>query len=36
MYESREFIRAMGGEIKVTSEPNAGTHVRVEIPVAAS
>jgi putative PEP-CTERM system histidine kinase len=36
MYESREFIRAMGGEIQVSSEPNTGTHVRLEIPVTTS
>lgn len=34
MYESREFVRASGGEILVSSEPGVGTEVRLEIPVS--
>ncbi len=34
MYESRELLRTMGGDIHVKSEPGAGTQVLVEIPVS--
>ncbi|MDH5513775.1 MAG: PEP-CTERM system histidine kinase PrsK [Gammaproteobacteria bacterium] len=34
MYESREFVRLLGGDIHVRSEPGAGTQVLVEIPVS--
>jgi signal transduction histidine kinase len=32
MYESREYIRALGGDIGVRSEPGKGTRVRVRLP----
>jgi putative PEP-CTERM system histidine kinase len=32
MYESREFIRQLGGEIRVSSEPGAGTLISLYIP----
>ena len=32
MYESREFVRALGGDIRVHSKPGAGTQVALEIP----
>ena len=32
MYESREFIRQLGGEIQVDSEPDKGTLVALYIP----
>ena len=35
MYESREFIRLLGGEIHVSSKPGEGTHVVLEIPGVA-
>ncbi|MEZ5543328.1 MAG: PEP-CTERM system histidine kinase PrsK [Pseudomonadota bacterium] len=34
MYESRDFIRGLGGEIHVTSTPGAGTIVTLSIPLA--
>ncbi|MBK8163178.1 MAG: PEP-CTERM system histidine kinase PrsK [Gammaproteobacteria bacterium] len=34
MYESREFIRGLGGEIYVTSEPGRGTAVTLHIPAS--
>lgn len=34
MYESREFIRAAGGQIRVASEPDNGTQVSLAIPAA--
>jgi len=34
MYESREFIRQLGGEIRVESEPGVGTLVSLCIPAA--
>ena len=33
MYESREFIRQLGGEIRVESEPGKGTCIAIDIPV---
>jgi signal transduction histidine kinase len=33
VYESREFIRSLGGEIEVSSEVNKGTIFTVRIPV---
>jgi putative PEP-CTERM system histidine kinase len=35
MYESREFIHQLGGEIRIESEPGKGTTVSLCIPVAA-
>jgi putative PEP-CTERM system histidine kinase len=35
MYESREFIQQLGGEIRVESEPGKGTTIALYIPVAA-
>jgi putative PEP-CTERM system histidine kinase len=32
MYESREFIRGLGGEVYVTSEPGRGTLVALHLP----
>ncbi len=32
-YESREFIRAHGGELSVTSEPNKGTTFQIKLPL---
>jgi putative PEP-CTERM system histidine kinase len=32
MYESREFVRSLGGEIYVSSETNAGTTVSLHLP----
>jgi len=34
MYESREFIQQLGGEIRVESEPGKGTTIALYIPVA--
>lgn len=34
MYESREFVRMLGGDIHVKSEPGAGTQVTLEIPAS--
>jgi signal transduction histidine kinase len=36
MFESREFLRMLGGEIRVSSAPGAGTHVILEIPLTAT
>jgi putative PEP-CTERM system histidine kinase len=36
MYESREFIRQLGGEIRVSSEPGGGTLISLYIPEHAS
>jgi putative PEP-CTERM system histidine kinase len=33
MYESREFVRQLGGEIRVESEPGKGTTIALYIPV---
>jgi len=33
-YECREFVRALGGQVEVTSEPEQGTLFRVMIPLA--
>ena len=33
MFESREFLRMLGGDIRVSSAPGAGTHVMLEIPL---
>jgi signal transduction histidine kinase len=35
MYESREFIRGLGGEVYVTSKPGQGTTVALHIPASA-
>ena len=34
MYESREFVRELNGDIQVSSEPGRGTTVAVKIPVS--
>jgi putative PEP-CTERM system histidine kinase len=34
MYESREFVRMLGGDIHVKSEPGAGTQITLEIPAS--
>ncbi|HKK14780.1 MAG TPA: XrtA/PEP-CTERM system histidine kinase PrsK [Gammaproteobacteria bacterium] len=34
-YESREYLRSLGGEIDVTSEPGSGTTFRVALPAEA-
>lgn len=34
MYESREFVRMLGGDIHVKSEPGVGTQVILEIPAS--
>lgn len=36
MYESREFIRQLGGDIQVESEPGKGTRISLRIPIAAA
>ncbi len=36
MYESRDFIRQLGGEIVVTSQPGEGASVQLHIPVDAA
>jgi putative PEP-CTERM system histidine kinase len=36
MFESREFLRMLGGDIQVRSEPGAGTQVILEIPLKAT
>jgi signal transduction histidine kinase len=36
MYESREFIRQLGGDIQVESEPGKGTSISLRIPIAAA
>ena len=36
MYESREFIHQLGGEIRVESEPGKGTTIALCIPIAAA
>jgi chemotaxis protein histidine kinase CheA len=33
MFESREFIRRLGGDIKVQSEPGKGTIITLNIPI---
>lgn len=35
-YESREFVRSLGGDIRVSSEPNVGTRFVVMLPCAGS
>ena len=35
MYESREFVRSLGGDIHVRSRPGEGTQVSVQIPATA-
>jgi len=32
MYESREFIRQLGGDIQVESEPGKGTVIALQLP----
>ncbi|MGB5260933.1 MAG: XrtA/PEP-CTERM system histidine kinase PrsK [Gammaproteobacteria bacterium] len=32
MYESREFIRTLGGDIRVRSTPGSGTYIALEVP----
>lgn len=32
VYESREYVRALGGDISVTSVPEQGTHFRISLP----
>jgi signal transduction histidine kinase len=32
MYESREYIRQLGGDISVESEPGSGTRISLHIP----
>ena len=34
MYESREFIRSLGGDLKVRSEPGKGTLISLLLPVS--
>ena len=34
MYESREFVRQLGGDIRVQSKPGQGTLISLHIPVA--
>jgi putative PEP-CTERM system histidine kinase len=36
MFESREYIRQLGGDILVSSKPGAGTRVKLEIPLTAT
>ena len=36
MYESREFVRSLGGDIHVRSRPGEGTQVTVQIPATVS
>ena len=33
-YQAREYVRRLGGELRVESEPNVGTTVIVTVPVA--
>ncbi|MFP4245503.1 MAG: ATP-binding protein, partial [Ectothiorhodospira sp.] len=33
-FESREFIRALGGDLEVWSEPGQGSRFRISIPLA--
>jgi putative PEP-CTERM system histidine kinase len=35
MYESREFVRGLGGKLNVRSEPGKGTTISLQIPVSA-
>ena len=33
VYQSRDFVRSIGGDLKVTSEENVGTRFSIQIPV---
>jgi signal transduction histidine kinase len=35
-YDSREYIRAVGGDISVTSAPGKGTVFRISLPVVST
>jgi putative PEP-CTERM system histidine kinase len=35
-YESREFVRELGGRLEVTSEPGRGTRVQISLPATAA
>ncbi|MGH8592866.1 MAG: ATP-binding protein [Gammaproteobacteria bacterium] len=35
VFESREIVRSLGGEIQVASRPHSGTTFRITLPLAA-